>query len=76
MSFFNEHEIDRVLRVTVGLVLLALGWSGAASDLWGVAMRLFGWFPLVTGLIGWCPFYALFDFTTRRNSTVRPGPGD
>jgi hypothetical protein len=73
VSFFNEHEIDRVVRIVAGLVLLALGWSGVVADLWGVAMRLFGWYPLVTGVIGWCPLYALFDFSSRRNGALSSG---
>ena len=76
MRFVNENEVDRALRVVLGLVLLAVGWSGIAPDLWGVAMRLFGWFPLVTGLIGWCPFYALFDFSTRKNGSLRSNSAD
>jgi hypothetical protein len=75
MSFFNENEIDRVVRVAVGLVLLALGWSGVVDNLWGIAFKLFGWYPLITGAIGWCPFYALFDFDTRRNSLLKSDRG-
>ena len=71
MSFYNENEIDRVVRVAIGLVLLALGWSGVVDNLWGVAFRLFGWYPLITGAIGWCPIYALFDFDSRKNHSLK-----
>ena len=73
MSFFNENEIDRVVRVALGLVLLALGWSGVVENLWGMALKLFGWYPLITGVIGWCPLYALFDFDSRRSNPLSNG---
>lgn len=75
MSFFNENGIDRGIRVALGLLMLAMGWSGVVGDLWGVALRLFGWYPLVTGAIGWCPLYALFDLDTRRGRPVNSPRG-
>jgi hypothetical protein len=32
----------------------------------GVALQLFGWFPLVTGLVGWSPIYSMLGVSTRR----------
>jgi hypothetical protein len=55
----NIGGIDRVLRIVVGLVLIAL----AATDRVGV----WGWIgvvPLLTGLIGWCPAYPLLGMST------------
>jgi predicted exporter len=57
---------DRTLRVMLGLALLALGLSGAVGGLAGIALAIFGWLPLVTGLIGWCPLYGLLGHSTRR----------
>jgi len=56
----NAHLIDRVIRVLAGLVLTSLAFWGPGS-LW----FLLGLIPLATGLIGWCPAYALFGFSTR-----------
>ncbi len=66
-EFLNLAPWDRLLRVVIGGGMLALGWLGIAPGLWGVACQLFGWFPLVTGLVGWCPFYVLTGFRTRQN---------
>lgn len=66
MTFLNEADWDRLLRVLLGAALLALGWSGAVPGLWGAAVKLFALFPLVSGLLGWDPIYALLDFSTRR----------
>ncbi|MDH3253615.1 MAG: DUF2892 domain-containing protein [Acidobacteriota bacterium] len=70
MSFSNENEIERVVRVTIGVVLLVLGWSGVVDDLWGVAFKLLGWFPLITGAIGWCPLYAMLDYNSRKGDVL------
>jgi hypothetical protein len=45
----NEGTVDRVLRVTAGLVLLSLVFVGPQT-LWG----LVGLVPLATGLLGSC----------------------
>lgn len=55
----NEHPVERVLRVVLGAGLLSLVFIGPQS-LWG----LVGVVPLATGLIGSCPLYTLFGFST------------
>lgn len=60
----NEHVIERVLRVIVGLVVLSLVVVGPRS-LWG----LLGVIPLATGLLGSCPVYTLFGLSTCRTRT-------
>lgn len=66
MSFVNEASWDRVVRVILGIVLLYLGWSGTIEGGWGTFLKIIGFIPLLTGLIGWCPLYSLFKFTTRK----------
>jgi hypothetical protein len=55
----NEHAIDRIIRVVIGLVLLSLVFVGPQT-LWG----LVGVIPLVTGAIGFCPLYKVLGFST------------
>lgn len=55
----NEHTLDRVIRVIFGLGLLSLTVVGPRT-LWGLA----GLIPLLTGLLGSCPLYTLFGFST------------
>ena len=55
----NVGGIDRILRIVVGVALVALAATGTVG-LWGYL----GVVPLLTGLVGWCPPYALFGWNT------------
>jgi len=55
----NEHKMERIIRVLVGLVLLSIVFVGPKT-LWG----LIGILPLVTGLAGTCPLYTLLGIST------------
>lgn len=66
MSYRNISNLDRLVRILLGAFMLAAGWSGFVPGVWGIALKVFGWVPLVTGLIGWCPVYALLGIRTRR----------
>lgn len=59
----NVGGIDRVLRIVVGLVLLALVFVGPKTP-WGYV----GLVPLLTGLLRTCPLYSLIGL----NSCPRP----
>jgi hypothetical protein len=55
----NVGSLDRAFRVALGLVLLSLIVVGPKTA-WG----LVGLIPLITGLVGWCPLYALLGIST------------
>ena len=55
----NEGTLDRVIRVIVGLAILSLAFIGPQTP-WAY----FGLIPLLTGLVGFCPAYALFGIRT------------
>ncbi|MBI3773096.1 MAG: DUF2892 domain-containing protein [Gammaproteobacteria bacterium] len=55
----NVGTIDRVVRVVAGLVLVGLAATGTLG-VWA----WIGVVPLVTGVIGWCPAYALAGINT------------
>ena len=55
----NVGGLDRGLRIIVGLVLIALAATGTVG-VWG----WIGVVPLLTGLIGGCPAYALLGINT------------
>jgi Protein of unknown function (DUF2892) len=55
----NEGSVDRVIRIVLGLALLALTVIGPQTW-WG----LIGAVPLLTGLVGFCPLYSLIGIRT------------
>jgi len=55
----NEHPIERVLRVLVGLALLGIAFFGPKTP-WG----FLGVLPLLTGAFGTCPLYSLLGVST------------
>ncbi len=62
----NEHTVDRVVRIVLGIGLLAMVFVGPKTP--------FGWIglvPVVTGALGRCPLYRLFGIST---CSVDPKP--
>ena len=55
----NEGTLDRVLRVILGVVLIALTYVGPQTP-WGWV----GLVPLITGLVGMCPLYSILGIRT------------
>ena len=55
----NEGRLDRAIRVIVGLAVLSLVFVGPHTP-WGYL----GLVPLATGIVGFCPAYALFGINT------------
>ncbi len=68
MKYINEANWDRIVRVLLGIVLLYLGWAGVVTGGLGVFLKVIGFVPLLTGLVGWCPLYALFKFRTNASA--------
>lgn len=66
MRFVNQANWDRTARIVLGLAILYLGWADVVTGGWGTALRVIGFVPLVTGIVGWCPLYALVGFRTNR----------
>jgi hypothetical protein len=55
----NVGPADRVLRIVLGLALIALAALGVIGA-WGY----FGLLPLLTGIVRVCPAYALMGIDT------------
>lgn len=55
----NEGAADRLVRVIAGLAIISLVFIGPKTP-WA----WFGLVPLLTGLVGFCPAYAIFGLNT------------
>jgi len=54
----NVGKTDRVIRIIIGLVIIALGFY--FNSWWGIV----GLIPLLTGIVKWCPLYIPFKIST------------
>jgi len=54
----NVGGIDRILRIVVGLALVA--WAVMGGPVWA----WIGIVPIATGTLGWCPAYLPFGIST------------
>ncbi len=55
----NIHKVERIIRVVLGIFLTSLAFWGP-TNMW----FLLGLIPLATGLVGWCPPYAMLGINT------------
>ena len=67
----NVGTIDRALRVVAGLVLVGLTLAGIIGP-WG----WLGLIAIATGVLRFCPAYALTGFKTCAISTESPAKPD
>ncbi len=62
----NMSSLDRILRFALALLVGMLIYfnviNGTLANILGVAAGIF----LVTSLIGFCPLYVLFRFSTKK----------
>ena len=61
----NEGGVDRIVRVIVGIAVLSLAFIGPRTP-WAYL----GVVPLLTGLVGFCPLYALLGVNPRGAPTA------
>ena len=59
----NMGTADRAVRIAVGIILAALGMlvlKGMAANVVSIVALI----PLITGIVGFCPLYVPFRFST------------
>ena len=54
----NVGGIDKILRIVVGIALVA--WAIFGGPVWA----WIGVLPIITGVMGWCPAYTLIGLNT------------
>ena len=61
----NVGIFDRIARIVVGIALIAFAFGYFAP---GTGWNWLGWIgvlPILTALVGNCPAYSVFGFSTR-----------
>jgi hypothetical protein len=64
----NVGTVDMIVRIVLGVIILLVGWY--FNTWWG----LIGIVPIVTALIGWCPGYLLFKWSTYKGGSEESKP--
>jgi hypothetical protein len=64
----NESPIDRIIRIALGIGLAGVALAGAATAPLLYVVWVFAALALVTGIVGFCPLYALIRVSTKRAS--------
>lgn len=62
----NESNLDRIIRVVLGVILLALYFTGSFSGAIGIVALVVGVIALLTGAVGVCPLYMLLKIRTNK----------
>ena len=63
----NLGSADRTIRVLLATVILLLAINSVLSGITEIIFVLVAGVLLLTGLIGYRPFYALFGLSSRKN---------
>lgn len=61
----NEGNIERGIRMALGMVLLGLALT-VLSGIAKIALVVVGVVMMATGLIGYCPLYTVIGFLTKQ----------
>lgn len=67
----NEGQVDRVLRIILGLALLSMTFLLDGPARW---FGLLGLLPLATGAVGYCPAYTIFGINTCGSEATKAAP--
>lgn len=62
----NESNLDRTIRIVVGLLLIGLSIFANLSGTLKIIFIVIGVIALITGLTGFCLLYKVFNFSTRK----------
>jgi len=65
----NVGSLDKTVRLILALVLFSLYFVLEGNLRF---LALVGFIPLLTGLVSWCPLYALFGLSTCPAKPARP----
>ena len=64
----NMGTLDRIIRASVVALIAVLYFTNVISGTWAIILGVVAAVFLVTSLIGICPLYIPFSFSTRKES--------
>ncbi len=63
----NLSTLDRIVRVVVAAFFAYLYFGGIVTGVLGVVLAVLGAVFVLTALVGFCPLYTLFKFSTLKS---------
>jgi hypothetical protein len=63
----NLSNLDRTIRVIVAALFAYLYFGGIVTGVLGIELAALGVVFVLTAIVGYCPLYALFKFSTIRS---------
>ncbi len=73
MNKQNVGPLDRVTRIFLGSLLVAVRYVLKIPGLMGDLVVIWGAVWIWEGLLGYCLLYGIFRWSTKRNSSQEPG---
>ena len=68
----NMGTTDRVIRFLIALAVVVLNLTGTISGFAAVTLGIVAVLFFFTSVVGWCPAYMPFHFSTRKTVGGRP----
>ncbi|WBT09229.1 DUF2892 domain-containing protein [Corynebacterium sp. SCR221107] len=62
----NESSTDRIVRLVAGIVALVAAYMAGMNTVGGIILLVIGLIAVITGAVGFCPLYRLFNFSTKK----------
>ncbi len=69
----NVGMTDKLIRYTVGVILISLNLSGIITGALGIAVVTVALVILITGIAKFCPLYSFLGWTTWHEEPKVPG---
>jgi len=63
----NMSNIDRIIRLVLAALFGYLYFGGIVTGAFGIVLVVLGAVFLITAVIGFCPLYAPFKFSTYKS---------
>lgn len=63
----NLSNLDRTIRIIVAALFAYLYFGGIVTGVLGIVLAALGVVFVLTAIVGYCPLYTLFKFSTIRS---------
>ena len=62
----NVGTADRIVRLVIGVSLIAFGVAGLFPGIWRIVLPIIGLIPITTAALAYCPLYQLIGLSSAK----------